>query len=175
MDKAEAILRKLFGRYVDRDDEGFIGFFSQWQDLVGTDLAAHADPVDIKNGALYLEVDHPAWLQRLHTKQADILKAIQGRFPNLGIQHLYFRMAGEGRASPRSPGAAPGSPRSAGPTTNGSPGPPPAPAADGNAAPHPVRYTENASEALDRLPESNLKRSLERLKDHLDDHLEERD
>jgi hypothetical protein len=162
MDKAEAILKKLFGRYVDQDDEGLIGFFSQWQGLVGTDLAAHADPVDIKNGALYLEVDHPAWLQRLHAKQADILKAIQGRFPDLGIEQLYFRMTREPGAG-ASTGPRP-EPRSPAPETKAPAG---SPAPRREAAPEPP--SENAADALERLPESNLKRSLERLKDHLED------
>lgn len=160
MDKAEAILKKLFGRYVDQDDEGLIGFFSQWQGLVGTDLAAHADPVDIKNGALYLEVDHPAWLQRLHAKQADILKAIQGRFPNLGVEQLYFRMTREpGGERPES------QPHAGKQSAAQTPDPKPAP----EQKPAPEPPSENASEALERLPESNLKRSLERLKDHLED------
>lgn len=156
MDKAEAILRKLFGRYVDQDDEGLIGFFSQWQGIVGTDLAAHADPVDIKNGALYLEVDHPAWLQRLHAKQADILKAIQGRFPNLGIEQLYFRMTREGTPAPNPAAAQPRAPK---PTPETAPSPEPRPRAG----------SQSPADALERLPESNLKRSLERLKDHLED------
>ncbi len=174
MDKAEAILRKLFGRYVDQDDEGLIGFFSQWQGLVGTDLAAHADPVDIKNGALYLEVDHPAWLQRLHAKQADILRAIQGRFPNLGIEQLYFRMSRE--PGGRRPNASTGPGAESRPTAGSRPPPgrEPGPSAASRRKPRPTppepeSSSETAAEALERLPESNLKRSLERLKDHLDD------
>ncbi|MFW5843453.1 MAG: DUF721 domain-containing protein [Spirochaetota bacterium] len=143
-----------------------MGFFSQWHGLVGTDLAAHADPVDIKNGALYLEVDHPAWLQRLHAKQAEILEAIQDRFPNLGIEQLCFRMAREETGSPDPlpknvpPAGNPFADQTPAPET----GPDSAPRRAAAAAPP----SENASEALERLPESNLKRSLERLKDHLE-------
>ena len=162
MDKAEDILRRLFGRYADQDQEGLIGFFAQWQKLVGTDLAAHAEPVDIKNGALYLEVDHPAWLQRLHAKQADILQAVQNRFPNLEIQQIYFRKAQDRPGGLREE-SAPEGPKhrreSGSPGDNRPPGkaqtpPEPKPSVDG-------------TEALKRLPDSKLKESLARLREHL--------
>lgn len=179
MDKAEDILRRLFGRYADHDQEGLIGFFAQWQKLVGTDLAAHAEPVDIKNGALYLEVDHPAWLQRLHAKQADILKAVQDRFPNLQIRQIYFRKAQDNPAGapatepntrgPRAKGGAPNRADGAqeavaeGTGANGA-GP-----AGEKPQPPAAKPSIDSSEALQRLPDSKLKDSLSRLREHLDE------
>jgi hypothetical protein len=180
MDKAEDILRRLFGRYADQDQEGLIGFFAQWQKLVGTDLAAHAEPVDIKNGALYLEVDHPAWLQRLHTKQADILKAVQERFPNLQIHQIYFRKAEDKPAGTAVAGAPPaGAPAAKARRSSNAP-------EDGESRreagsrgenkspgeeqqPQEARPPVDSSEALKRLPESKLKESLARLREHLDE------
>lgn len=178
MDKAEDILRRLFGRYADQDQEGLIGFFAQWQKLVGTDLAAHAEPVDIKNGALYVEVDHPAWLQRLHAKQADILKAVQDRFPNLQIRQICFRKAQDNPVGapatepntqgPRSKDGAPNAADANGAGANGA-GAKEAGSAGEKQKPPETKPSGDSAEALQRLPDSKLKDSLARLRDHLED------
>ena len=36
-----------------------------WDELVGPDLAAHAEPVSVARGRLVVAVDDPAWAERL--------------------------------------------------------------------------------------------------------------
>lgn len=50
--------------------------FSQWERLVGTDIAAHAKPKSLYGGVLVLEVDHPAWATQLRYMCSDIISAI---------------------------------------------------------------------------------------------------
>ncbi len=171
MDKAEDILRRLFGRYVEDDERGLVSFFSQWQDLVGTDVAAHAEPIDIKNEALHLRVDHPAWLQRLHAKQSDILLAVQQRFPNLNIQQIHFRLAGgEGqrREATRDATSDETGRRPNAPTRRTTPPEDKAHGGEETRREAPPPPTRDEAESLERLPDSRLKESLEKLRDHLE-------
>jgi hypothetical protein len=66
---------------------------------VGTDLASHSQPVDIRNEALLVEVDHPGWLQMLHMKKERILRQIAKKFPDLTVQNLQMRLVSAGNWS----------------------------------------------------------------------------
>lgn len=50
--------------------------FSRWEDLVGTELSAHARPVRIDGGTLVVAVDHPAWGTRVRMEAGGILERI---------------------------------------------------------------------------------------------------
>jgi predicted nucleic acid-binding Zn ribbon protein len=50
--------------------------FSQWERLVGADIAAHAKPRSLHGGVLVLEVDHPAWATQLRYMSFDIISSV---------------------------------------------------------------------------------------------------
>ncbi len=60
----------------------------------GKKLAAHSKVVDLKNGILLIETDHPGWSQLLHTSQNYILKGLKRYIPNVEIRSLAFRLRG---------------------------------------------------------------------------------
>jgi len=96
MDKAGDILKSFLSFYHLDRGEAYVSFFSRWREIVGDDLASHARTVDIKKGALVVEVDHPGWMQLLQIKQAEILKTIERRYPDLRIRYIHMRLVKEG-------------------------------------------------------------------------------
>jgi hypothetical protein len=111
MKRAGKLLGAFFERNNIQDTQGYVDFFQSWEKIVGVDLAAHSDAVDIRNHALIVEVDHPGWMQKLHMQRERVLRTLQQRYPNLGIRNIHFTLVEEGRLGSkeqRSGGRTPG-------------------------------------------------------------------
>ena len=61
---------------------------------LGERLAGNTRVIDLKNGVLLVESDHPGWIQYLRMYQKFILKGLQMNLPELKITNLAFRVAG---------------------------------------------------------------------------------
>jgi len=57
--------------------------------------AVHSRIIELERGVLYVEADHPGWIQILQTRQAELLLAIQRRCPKLDIRGIAFRLSKE--------------------------------------------------------------------------------
>ena len=68
-------------------------FFGSWERAAGDRLSAHSRPVDVRNGIVIVEADHPGWVQLLQLEQRRILEAIKRSFPELGITGIAFKTA----------------------------------------------------------------------------------
>jgi len=68
-------------------------FFGSWERAAGERLSAHSRPVDVRNGIVIVEADHPGWVQLLQLDQKRILDAIKRTFPELGISGIAFKTA----------------------------------------------------------------------------------
>ena len=62
---------------------------------LGERLAGNTRVIDLKNGVLLVESDHPGWIQYLRIYQKYILNGLKMNLPNLKISSLAFRVAGE--------------------------------------------------------------------------------
>ena len=62
---------------------------------IGERLAGNTRVIDLKNGVLLVETDHPGWIQYLRMYQKFILKGLKMNLPDLKISSLAFRVAGE--------------------------------------------------------------------------------
>lgn len=62
---------------------------------VGERLAGNTRVVDLKNGVLLVETDHPGWIQYLKMYQKFILNGLKMEIPELNIKSLAFRSAGQ--------------------------------------------------------------------------------
>ena len=91
--KASDVLNAFMDQFHIDNAEAHVGFYSSWKEIAGLDLAAHVRPVDIKNGSVILDVDHPGWMQRLQMKKRRIIQEIRRRFPELGVTNMYMRVA----------------------------------------------------------------------------------
>ena len=62
---------------------------------IGERLAGNTRVIDLKNGVLLVETDHPGWIQYLKMYQKFILNGLKMNLPELKISSLAFRVAGE--------------------------------------------------------------------------------
>jgi predicted nucleic acid-binding Zn ribbon protein len=67
--------------------------FFLWPQIVGTDIARHAQPVRLQNGLLVIAVDHPVWLQELSRFHKPLLlQKVRERIGAKAIRDLVFRI-----------------------------------------------------------------------------------
>ena len=62
---------------------------------LGERLAGNTRVIDLKNGVLLVEADHPGWIQYLRMYQKFILTGLKMNLPALKITSLAYRVAGE--------------------------------------------------------------------------------
>ena len=62
---------------------------------IGERLAGNTRVIDLKNGVLLVETDHPGWIQYLKMYQKFIINGLKMSLPDLKISSLAFRVAGE--------------------------------------------------------------------------------
>jgi len=60
----------------------------------GENLASHSHIVDLKNGSLLVEADHPGWIQMLQMYKKFILTGLKKLCPELEINSIVFRLKG---------------------------------------------------------------------------------
>ncbi len=73
--------------------------FREWDRVAGTTLAAHARLVDVRNGILLVEVDHPGWLQMIQLRKTALLEAARRVAPLASVEGMKLRV-GVGDVSP---------------------------------------------------------------------------
>jgi len=61
----------------------------------GQNLADHSKVVDLKNGILLIEVDHPGWIELLQLHKKYIMIGLKKNLPDLHIKTLAFRLKGK--------------------------------------------------------------------------------
>ncbi len=67
--------------------------FFLWPQIVGADIARHAQPVSLRNGLLILAVDHPGWLQELSRYHKPLLlQKVRERIGKTAVRDIVFRI-----------------------------------------------------------------------------------
>jgi predicted nucleic acid-binding Zn ribbon protein len=80
-------------------EKGWLGgnpyepLFLGWKGLVGEALAAHSRLVDVQNGILLVEVDHPGWLQMLQLRKAVLLDSARRAAPLANVEGIRVRLS----------------------------------------------------------------------------------
>jgi predicted nucleic acid-binding Zn ribbon protein len=78
--------------------------FSRWAELVGPQIATHAQPLGLTNGGLVVGVDQPAWATQLRFMSSAVLaKLIEGGAAK--IDQIEVRVVGSYEARGPAPGA----------------------------------------------------------------------
>ena len=91
-----SLLSSFFNDDKLRRGELYSDFFNSWSSLVGSRLAAHSKVADVEKGMLVVEAEHPGWIQLLQLRQSGILDEAAGRYPELGLKGIAFRLSGRG-------------------------------------------------------------------------------
>ena len=105
------LFRERFGNEFVENARSTAGLFSSWTKVVceawfraGQKIngdeeipaaAVHSRIRELERGVLLVEADHPGWIQILQTRQADLLAAVQRRYPDLDIRAIAFRLSRE--------------------------------------------------------------------------------
>ena len=82
-------------------EKGWLGgnpyeqLFARWQQIVGDSMAPHARLVDVRNGILVVEVDHPGWLQMVRLRQDALLEAARSAVPTVLLDGIRVRVGGQ--------------------------------------------------------------------------------
>jgi predicted nucleic acid-binding Zn ribbon protein len=67
--------------------------FFLWPQIVGADIARHAQPVSLRNKLLIIAVDHPGWLQELSRYHKPLLlQKVRERIGQTAVRDIVFRI-----------------------------------------------------------------------------------
>lgn len=97
---ADEMINKVFANIKCSDIENGNEVVNAWNETIekiynyGPKLAGHTHVVDIKNGTLLVETDHPGWSQILQNNKAFILKGLKMNVEGIEIKNLVTRVKG---------------------------------------------------------------------------------
>lgn len=66
--------------------------FSEWPALAGPQLAAHAQPIALRDGELLIEVDDPAWASQLRWLEPELRTRLEALPGGPKIDRIRFRL-----------------------------------------------------------------------------------
>lgn len=159
MRKADDLIQRFLDTIGQSEGSVYVSLFRSWEPIVGERIGAHSQPVDVRGRTLIVEADHPGWVQMVMMRRARIIAELKRRFPELGITGIAVRVVdrpgGSQADAATGPSASPPDDRA----THASPAasaPPPPPSRD-------------EKEALERIEDEDLRDTLARLRDDLDE------
>jgi predicted nucleic acid-binding Zn ribbon protein len=93
--KVGDLLREFLGQKGWLSGNPYEPLFLQWRTIAGEAVAAHARLVDVRNGFLVVEVDHPGWLQMLRLRETALLEAARKAVPRASVEGMRVRVGGQ--------------------------------------------------------------------------------
>ena len=90
MKSSKELVERLFNSIITPRGKEIADLFNSWMEIAGEDCAAHSYISDLRDGIIFISVDHPGWLQIIHSKQKLILSKIKKNFTDLEIRELRF-------------------------------------------------------------------------------------
>lgn len=64
--------------------------FARWAEIVGVELATHAQPTEMRDGVLFVRCDSSAWATQLGFLRHDLIRQIQDELPGAGVTGIKF-------------------------------------------------------------------------------------
>lgn len=65
---------------------------TQWEEIVGAQIAAHCRPLGIRGSVLELQVDSPVWSQQLQLRKPELLAKLAAHFGRDAPTELRFQV-----------------------------------------------------------------------------------
>ena len=82
-------------------EDPYAPLFRGWGEIAGPELGSRTRVVEVEDGVIVVEVDHPGWLQMLLLKKRSLLEAARKAVPGGRIEDLRGRVsASAGRRPP---------------------------------------------------------------------------
>ena len=103
--KVEEIISNIFENISTDKMNDNLNMISSWKSVlmsinsrtnknIGNLLVSHTKVIDLKNGILLVETDHPGYIQILQMYKSYILRGLKQKYPELEINCLSFRLKG---------------------------------------------------------------------------------
>jgi predicted nucleic acid-binding Zn ribbon protein len=86
------LLREYFIEKGWKSEDPCSTIFLNWNSLVGKPFCEHTRPVEIIEGVLFIEADHPGWLQMFSLKKDSILGLLEKKVPMADIRDVRARL-----------------------------------------------------------------------------------
>jgi len=97
---AADMITQVFSNIDKEDVDNSSKLLGTWKSVVskvhkyGERLSTHTELIELKNGILLIETDHPGWIQILQLYSKFILTGLERAVPELKISSLAFRLKG---------------------------------------------------------------------------------
>ena len=92
MKKAAEILARILEEKSGKLGTTYSSVFGAWSQIVGESLAEHSRIYEVSNRNLFVEVDHPGWMQLLFMKKSQIIRYVKRKYPALDIRDLKVKV-----------------------------------------------------------------------------------
>ena len=64
--------------------------FTQWETIVGSDVASHTEPISLLDGVLLIKCSSTSWATQLTSMEKDLLATLQKSAPGALVESLRF-------------------------------------------------------------------------------------
>lgn len=103
--KASDFLKVILNGLIDEKISKADSVLRLWKKAVGEKIASHSRIIDISNGNLLIETDHPGWSQQILFRKKRILEDLNRSIPEFDIKNLLVRIRSSGeRRNPENEG-----------------------------------------------------------------------
>ena len=92
MKKAAEILAKVLDEKNRKLGQTYSSIFGDWSQIAGQSLAEHSRVYEIANRYLFIEVDHPGWMQLLLMKKPQIFSAVKRKYLAMDIKDIRIKV-----------------------------------------------------------------------------------
>jgi predicted nucleic acid-binding Zn ribbon protein len=90
---AEQVVSRVLGDLKMDSRQAEIEIVKVWNSLIDPNIVAHAQPANIRNGTLFVNVDSNVWLSEIvRYRRKEILDRLQLSFGKTYIQKISFRI-----------------------------------------------------------------------------------
>jgi hypothetical protein len=90
--KAADILARVLDDKNRKLAQTYSSIFGSWEQIVGQSLAEHSRIYEIINKSLFIEVDHPGWMQLLLMRKPQILRVVNRKFTSLDVKDIRIKV-----------------------------------------------------------------------------------
>ncbi len=94
-DIVKILLKTLFDKTTLKEGHEYHSFFSNWEKVIGYKYAQHSKPIEVREHFLYIEVDHPGWVQLIQLNEKGIIKKIKQFYPDLSVKFIKIKIKSE--------------------------------------------------------------------------------
>ncbi|CAG7844500.1 hypothetical protein USB125703_00733 [Pseudoclavibacter triregionum] len=85
-----AVLDRVITTHAWKEPLAQAAVLSDWAELVGPEIASHAEPLHVEEGVLLVQCDSTAWATQLRTLRSSLVTTIAAKHPDAGVESIRF-------------------------------------------------------------------------------------